>query len=194
MIKNIFKNNNNKFKNTKYVMNFIVFFFQALIVYTLLGIWSMYVDKIIYGENKYLSNVGVAIILGLGTLVIHQTFGGILLFISFTIMQSVYNEIINNKVKINIFHVIFTILSLGFVFCIYFVHFYMEIYFQRPNETPKLFSHESLKYFFAGFLKPMIIVVILFIAFIIDILEKNNKVIDNEEQLSKSKKNISSDV
>ena len=40
----------------------------------------------------------------------------------------------------------------------------------------------------------MIIVVILFIAFIIDLLEKNNKVIDNEQQFSKSKKNISSDV
>ena len=193
MNKNVIINSNNRFKNTRFILNFIVLLFQGLIIYTILGIWSMNVDKIIYGENKYLDNIVIGIILGIGTLVTHQTLGGILIFISYLIMDSVYNQITKNNVKLNIFHVILLIISLGFIFCLYFVHFYMEIYFQRPNKIPKLFSYESLKYFFAGFLKPIIIIVFLIIAFIFDLFDNENKTDHTEEQFKKSK-NISSHI
>ena len=193
MNKNVLRNSNYRFKNTKFVLNLIILFFQGLIIYTLLGIWSMYVDKIIYGENKYLDNIIIAIIIGLGTLVTHQTLGGILIFNSYIIIESVYKQIVKNNVRLNIIHVILTVISLGFVFCLYFVHFYMEIYFQRPDKIPELFSNESLKYFLAGFLKPMIIITMLVVAFIIDLIDKNNKIFHIEEQIKKSS-NVNSNV
>ena len=57
MDKIVFRNSNNVFKNSKNIINFVGFLIIALIIWSLLGLWSMNVEKLIYGENKYSSNL-----------------------------------------------------------------------------------------------------------------------------------------
>ena len=64
----------------------------------------------------------------------------------------------------------------------------MEVYFQKPDKIPEVFSSESFKYFLAGILKPMIIIVIYLIAFVIDLTEKKIKIGDTTGTFKHSSK------
>ena len=188
MEKNVSRNSNNVFKNSKNILNFVGFLIIPLIIWCLLGLWSMNVEKVIYGENKYSSNLVVGIVLGIATLVVHQTAGGSIILSSLCCIQNVYQDLFKDKIKLNFCHLIMIILFLGINFCLYFVHFYLEVYFQKPDKIPEVFSSESFKYFLAGILKPMIIIVIYLICFIIDLTENNIQIGDIKGRIKHSSK------
>ena len=129
-----------------------------IILYGIEGLWSLACEYYIYDKNYFFSNnILFDIIIGFISLILNQIV--ICIILCLALIPLMCGGFIRNDNKINldcnICKLISTAIFLIMFGCIYFGCFYTELYIQKVNNTPDLFTIESLKYFECGFLKPL---------------------------------------
>ena len=173
-------------KNTKNFLGFIAFAGVGCTIYFLWGIWSLYVDFLIYDKNGFNENFITLVVLGFIQAMLLQIMAVLILFCSLCCFEPIYKVVIMKKEPFNSCHGVLMILLMIPLFCLYLGYYSMEAHFQKVD-IPDVFSEKSLTYLLAGFLKPLPTLSLLISVLIYDMIEqkKGHTVHTTDSKLSK---------
>ena len=162
-----------KYKNTKQLCEFLFISAIACVIYFLWGIYSLYIDKIVYDISIPDDNFIVKAIIAFFQSMILQVSIILVAICSICCWGPLDKVFIQNKEQANYCHGILMILLTIPIFCLYVGIYNLECYLQNVD-APEIFSNNSLTYLLAGFLKPFPAIVIQSYSLYLDEKDKKN--------------------
>ena len=167
MNKNILPEN---YKNTKQIINIFLATIVGFSIYFVWGLWTLFVDSIVYDKSLTSDYLAIKSILGFTQALLIHIAAGIIILIDMYFFVPIYKVFVKKEDKFNSCHFILLILIIISIPGIYFAFYAIEAYYQNGN-IPYIFSKNSLHYFLGGFLKTFPVLCITMHGVIIDIFD-----------------------